>query len=122
VRFTGYLDLCDYNALLGSSDVVLALTTRDLTMQRAGYEGLQAGVPVVTSAFDTLREYFGPAAVFTEPHGGAIAEATRTALRDNGGRLRAAGTERLRQLLSEQSTSLSVLKSWVAEQNDGRTA
>ncbi len=113
VRFTGYLDLAEYEALLAGSDVVLALTTRDLTMQRAGYEGLQAGVPVVTSDFDTLRQYFGPAAVFTGPQGRAIATAVRTALRDNAA-LRATGRDRLRELLGEQSAALRSLSDWVA--------
>ena len=121
VDFTGYLDLPSYASLLSSSDAVLALTTRDLTMQRAGYEGLQAGVPVVTSAFDTLRDYFGPAAVYTEAEAGAIAEAIRTALQANGA-LRAEGRERRRQLMTEQAAALAELRSWVDARTGGLAA
>jgi glycosyltransferase involved in cell wall biosynthesis len=113
VQFTGYLDNPSYDSLFTGSDVILALTTRDLTMQRAGYEGLQAGVPVVTSGFDTLRRYFGRAAVYTQPEARAIADAVRSALGDNEA-LRAAGRERLRELLTEQAMALEKLKSWVA--------
>ncbi len=121
LSFTGRLDFASYTALLRSSDAVLALTTRDLTMQRAGYEALQAGVPVITSAFTPLRRYFGSAAVFTEPTPHAISDAVQTALRDNE-LLRARAGEVLRERLVDQATAFNELEAWVAAQSGERVA
>ena len=66
VTFTGYLSNEDYDATMRRAGVVLALTTRDHTMQRAGYESLMWGTPVVTSDFALLRDYFGSAALYSD--------------------------------------------------------
>ncbi len=81
VTFTGYLSNGDYDQLLNRSDVVMALTTRDLTMQRAGYEAFMAGKPQVTSGFTTLKDFYEDCAVYVEPaEPGSIAAGVREAL------------------------------------------
>jgi glycosyltransferase involved in cell wall biosynthesis len=70
VLFTGYLPNDEYEALFRSATVVVALTTRELTMQRAGYEALSCHKPLLTSDTQVLREYFTRGALFTSslPH------------------------------------------------------
>jgi glycosyltransferase involved in cell wall biosynthesis len=81
VTFTGYLSNRDYDQLLNRSDVVMALTTRELTMQRAGYEAFMAGKPQVTSAFTPLKDFYEDCAVYVEPaEAGSIAAGVREAL------------------------------------------
>ncbi|MGW3481985.1 glycosyltransferase [Rhodococcus indonesiensis] len=70
VVFTGYVSKEDYVTLLDRARLVLALTTRDLTMQRAGYEALMKGKPQVTAHFGVLREFLGEAAVYVDPSDG----------------------------------------------------
>jgi glycosyltransferase involved in cell wall biosynthesis len=65
VRLTGFLSRARYLATIAAADVVLALTTRDHTMQRAAYEAVYLGTPVVISDWPILRENFEGAAVFT---------------------------------------------------------
>lgn len=58
VRFTDFLSDDDYAALLGGSDAVLVLTTRDHTMQRGAYEAVALATPLITSDWPILRETF----------------------------------------------------------------
>jgi glycosyltransferase involved in cell wall biosynthesis len=74
ITFSGYISNDEYWTLLQSSCGVLALTNRDLTMQRAGYEALLAGKPHVTSDFEVLRDFYGQAAIYTQPSGEEIAK------------------------------------------------
>ena len=82
VTFTGYLEPDEYDRLLRSSLGVIALTTRPHTMQRAGYEAFNAGVPQVTSDFAELREFYQDSAVYATSEPGSIAAAARTLLRE----------------------------------------
>ncbi len=63
VRLTGFLADGEYVGLLLASDAVISLTTLDHTMQRAAYEAVYLGRPVVTSNFDLLRRHFCKGAV-----------------------------------------------------------
>ncbi|HEX5586236.1 MAG TPA: glycosyltransferase family 4 protein [Acidimicrobiia bacterium] len=58
VRFTGFLPYEEYLGLLRAVDVVVALTTRDHTLQGAGCEAISVGTPLVTSTWPYLREVF----------------------------------------------------------------
>jgi glycosyltransferase involved in cell wall biosynthesis len=58
VTLTGFLSDADYVGLLLASDAVISLTTLDHTMQRAAYEALYLGRPVITSNSDLLRRHF----------------------------------------------------------------
>lgn len=75
LRPSGWLDERAYEDLLRSSVCVLALTTREHTMQRAAYEALERDLPVVCSDTAALREAFGGAAEYAAPTAAGIAEA-----------------------------------------------
>jgi len=79
VHLTGWLTDDEYASLVAGARVVLALTTREFTMQRAGYEALAAHRALVASGTETLRAYFTSGAVFAGRGGEALAEAVRTA-------------------------------------------
>jgi glycosyltransferase involved in cell wall biosynthesis len=65
VVFTGFRPYEEYVGLLRAVDVVMALTTRDLTLQGAGCEAVSVGTPLVTSDWPYLREVF-EGMVFTD--------------------------------------------------------
>jgi glycosyltransferase involved in cell wall biosynthesis len=67
VEFTGFLDDAAYDELLNNAGLVVALTNRRDTMQRAAYEALVRTVPIVTSDFQVLREFFEDSAVYVDP-------------------------------------------------------
>jgi hypothetical protein len=67
VRLEGKLGRDEYAALLRRADLVLALTTAELTMQCAGYEGLAYEKPLVLSDTGALRAYFTAGSVFVDP-------------------------------------------------------
>jgi glycosyltransferase involved in cell wall biosynthesis len=73
VYFTGYIPNHLYRSLVVSAKIICAITTKDFTMQRAAYEGLSAGVPIVTSNTSVLHEFYGNAAVFVNPTADDIA-------------------------------------------------
>ncbi|MDV6266542.1 glycosyltransferase family protein [Rhodococcus globerulus] len=66
IEFAGYLSNEKYWETLNKSWCVLALTTRDSTMQRAGYEALISGKPLLTSDHSVLRDYFQDAANYCD--------------------------------------------------------
>lgn len=79
-RRTGFLADAEYHELLGGAAVVLALTLRESTMQRAAYEALALGTPIVSSDTRVLRSWLAGAAEFTAPEPHDIAAAVRRAL------------------------------------------
>jgi glycosyltransferase involved in cell wall biosynthesis len=58
VAFTGFRPYGEYLGLLRAVDVVMALTTRDHTLQGAGCEAVSLGTPLITSEWPYLREVF----------------------------------------------------------------
>jgi glycosyltransferase involved in cell wall biosynthesis len=82
VRLSGFLAEEDYDELVRTADVVLALTTRSQTMQRAGYEALAHGRPLVASDTDVLREFFTAGTVLAQNTGASIAAAVERAIAD----------------------------------------
>lgn len=75
---TGFLSTAEYEALLASATLVVALTTREETMQQAAYEALDFGKPVVASGTRALRGLLGGAAIYVDEGqdlGGAVGEA-----------------------------------------------
>lgn len=75
LRPSGWLEQDDYEELLRSAACVLALTTRENTMQRAAYEALERDIPVVCSDTRALREAFGDSAEYAPPTAVGIADA-----------------------------------------------
>ena len=104
----GFLDDSSYAALLRRADVVLALTTREATMQRAGYEALELGRPLVCSDTAVLRNAFGDAAVTTDATPQQLAAAVRLALREQGP-LETASKRLREQLRAEVDAAVEVL-------------
>jgi glycosyltransferase involved in cell wall biosynthesis len=66
VKSLGFLSREDYLSALAGAHVVLALTTRDHTMQRAAYEAAYLGVPVVISDWPILRENFDRGSIWVD--------------------------------------------------------
>jgi len=71
VEFTGFRPYGEYLGLLRAVDAVIALTTRDHTLQGAGCEAISLGTPLLTSDWPYLREVFD-GMVFVAPDAGAI--------------------------------------------------
>jgi glycosyltransferase involved in cell wall biosynthesis len=80
LQLTGFVSAAEYRRLMAGATVVLALTTREATNQRAACEALQYGRPLLCSATRMLRETYGGAALFTAPTGDAIAAGIREGL------------------------------------------
>lgn len=83
VRATGRLSDEDYHRLLSDADVVVALTTRSETMQRAGYEAMSHHTPLVTTGSAALRAYFSQGTEFAMADASDLAGAIRRALEGN---------------------------------------
>lgn len=82
VKFTGYVSNEEYCRLFLSSAAVVALTSRPLTMQRAGYEAMSYGRPLISSTSEVMRRFFGSAAVYVSPSSSELAVAVKTVLAD----------------------------------------
>lgn len=108
VEFSGYLSNDEYWRLIDVSDGVVALTTRDLTMQRAGYEALLCGKPQVTANFEVLRSFYEDAAVYTDPDSDSIVAAVRAMVQQIP-RLRERCAVVLEERRAEQRRALQVL-------------
>jgi len=65
VVLSGFLSRAEYLALLAAADVVIALTTRDHTMQRSAYEAIYLGTPVIVSDWPVLRDNFAGGGIAT---------------------------------------------------------
>jgi glycosyltransferase involved in cell wall biosynthesis len=94
VELTGFLPEPAYGGLLCSVDAVIALTTRDHTMQRAAYEAIYQGTPVVVSNWPLLRRVFDEGAVHVGPGAAALVDGLKAlrsqheAYREGAARLR----------------------------------
>ena len=65
ITFTDFLSDENYLNLLQSTDFLVILTTRELTLLSGGYESLALKKPMIVSDTRTLREYFGDGAIYT---------------------------------------------------------
>jgi glycosyltransferase involved in cell wall biosynthesis len=99
VELTGFLPDGKYRALLDASDAVIALTTLDHTMQRAAYEAVYLGKPVIVSNTELLRRHFSRGAVHVANTAPDIARGIRDML--NG---LTRYTKEVRQLRDEKLT------------------
>jgi len=90
VRFLGFVSHERYTGQLLASDAVIALTTRDHTMQRAAYEAIYLGRPVITSDFPVLRQSFAKGAVHVRPTAADIEVGIREMASDDERYIRAA--------------------------------
>jgi len=58
IKFTDFLPLEEYIALLKGCDVVVSLTTQDFTLQNGALEALELERPIITSDWPVLWEVF----------------------------------------------------------------
>lgn len=80
VHFTDFIPFEEYVSLLKSVDAVLALTTRDFTLQSGGMEAMYMGKPLVTTRFPYLMSHFYQGTLYAVPEAGDIAEKLLEAL------------------------------------------
>jgi hypothetical protein len=118
VRFSGYVPQSDYTRMVREARAVIALTNRNLTMQRAGYEALELGVPVITSDFAVLRSFFEDAAMYTEPTVDALRE-TLQAFTGREAELRAASPDVLRRRIREQELQMMAIHDYIGDRIGG---
>lgn len=110
--FPGFVSREEYLKLLGHANVLLAPTTEEETMQRAGYEAMCAGKALVTSDTAVLKDFFGEAALTVPPQADRYASAVREAAH-----LQAEFEKRITELRTdrvyEQSKALARLSEWI---------
>jgi glycosyltransferase involved in cell wall biosynthesis len=66
IIFTDFLPDKDYVSLLKKCNIVMALTTRDMTMSNGAYEALELGKPIITSDWPVLRKTYTKGAVLID--------------------------------------------------------
>ena len=113
LRLTGFIPATEFRSLLAHAAVVLALTTREATMQRAAYEGLQFRRPLVCSGTRVLRRVLMDAAVFVDNTGPSIVAGVLEALA-RADELRAAGEAREVVIRAEAEQGLAAVRALVA--------
>jgi hypothetical protein len=94
---------------LEASDAVVALTTRDHTMQRGAYEAIYLGRPVITSNFALLREAFHKGAVHVDADVNDIVRGVRT-MQDNLSDFTAAAIELRQEKLDRWKQTAALLR------------
>ncbi|MBA3884181.1 MAG: glycosyltransferase [Acidobacteria bacterium] len=97
LTLTGFLATPAYGALLRQAGVVMALTTDQHTMLRAGYEAIYHGTPVIVSDTDVLRTAFDEGALHVDNSPDAIVTAVLQVLEDPVAFRQAAGRLRTRK-------------------------
>jgi glycosyltransferase involved in cell wall biosynthesis len=81
VKFTGYVPVGEYEELLCSADIVMALTTADHCMLCGCYEAIAAEKPLITSNKKALKDYFSKA-TFTDNTSKGIVESIKEVIAD----------------------------------------
>lgn len=111
VVFPGFLGREDFVALMCNASAIGALTNRPFTMQRAGYEALELGAPLITSPTNDLRSYFGDAAVYSDSKNSpeSIAAGVRRLIANND-HFAAAMTDLRTEKLVEQEQRIARFK------------
>lgn len=108
VERVGFLSSPDFEELVAGADIILALTDREATNQRAAAEAVSLGKPLVCSDTAMLRQVYGPAAVFAQNTADSLAAAIREALRDQE-RLRDGSREVAARITAQRARSLAAL-------------
>ncbi|MGP9618390.1 hypothetical protein ACT3S2_15365 [Arthrobacter sp. AOP36-A1-22] len=79
VSFPGFIPRPSYTRLVAEAAVIVALTNRPHTMQRAGYEALMFERAQVTADFPELRDFLGGASLYSGLSSSEITETVRRA-------------------------------------------
>jgi glycosyltransferase involved in cell wall biosynthesis len=111
VVLTGFVSNQDFFRLMSRAGVIVALTRNEYTMQRAAYEALSLGRPLVTTRTKVLADYYGDAAELVEPTADSIADGVRRALADTHASDKMLALRARR--LSEQEHGLARLGKWL---------
>lgn len=82
VVLTGFIPDKEYQNLLRSVDMVMVLTEKEECMVCGAYEAVAAGKPLILSDKKVLRAYFDGGTVFTENNREDIADAIRSAIKN----------------------------------------
>ena len=109
LTLTGFLETSAYAALLQSASVVVALTTDDHTMQRAAYESIYQGTPVIVSDSELLKAAFDEGAVHVDNSVDAIVGAVLQVREDPSGFRDAAWRLRARKRQGWQRSKAALL-------------
>lgn len=83
VTLTGFLPDEEYIGLLRKVDAVMALTTRDYTLQRGGCEAVAVGQPLITSDWPFLREFFNQGTIHVENNPESIKAGFKLLMQDH---------------------------------------
>ena len=111
VVFSGFVTNDDFLRLASRTDVTLAITMNENTMQRAGYESLSLGKNLVTSNTRVLREYFADATQIVEPTAPSLVAGVRAALADEEAEKRMIALRTVR--MREQDEAMKQLREWI---------
>lgn len=82
MRFTGFLDEPEFNALYANANAALVLTTREGTQPSGASEAISLGVPLIISEIKTTRRLYDKHPVYVTNDAASIAEGVRVALAD----------------------------------------
>ena len=77
VTFTDFLPDPQYFGLLRAASTVMALTTRNYTLQGGGCEAVSLGKPLITSDWPYLRELFARGTVYVQNSSEGIRDGIR---------------------------------------------
>lgn len=110
--FPGFVSRDEYLRLLGHANVLLAPTTEEETMQRAGYEAMCAGKALVTSDTAVLKDFFGESALTVSPEAERYASAVLEAAHRQA-EFEKRITELRTDRVYEQSRALARLSKWI---------
>lgn len=80
IRFTGFLDEPEFNALYAKANVAIVLTTREGTQPSGASEAIALGVPLVVSDIATTRRLYGDAPVYVDNSASSIASGVKQAV------------------------------------------
>ena len=118
--FTGYLSYPQFLGELLTADVVAAFSTDRHIMNRAAFEAVGLGRPLVLSDLPGLRARFGEAAVLCRNEAAAMAQAIRQAHRDGQELAKLSQVLRTR-LQAQREAALAELMSMVEMASAGRS-
>ena len=74
VVLTGYIPTNDYHVLLMNCSLILDLTTREDCLVCGAYEAISVGKPLILSATQALKSYFGDEALFVQNESNSITQ------------------------------------------------
>lgn len=113
-HLTGFIPIDDYRRLLEGASAVLALSERESTMQRAAYEALELGCPIVCSSTRVLKHALGSAAVYVSNDATSIADGVEQAL-TRADELRTAAAEVLDTMRQQSAEVLQRIRTLQAD-------